>query len=265
MEFVTAAMPVSLLAPIVVHYQPIVGLVTQRMVGCEALSRWHTASGELCGPGAFVASIENDLDLAVDLTSQVFHSVSSALGPFLAATRQFYVSINVPPVLVANERRLGEMLEASNLLPFVSRIVFEITERQALDERGREAIRRGRKLGGRVALDDFGTGQSGFRDLIGLEVDFIKLDHSYIEPLNRDPLTERLVRAFAAFAAVLHVDLVAEGVETPEQAAFLRAVGVEKGQGFLWSRALSAEELIARYQSEHASDDVPQTVDATPP
>jgi EAL domain-containing protein (putative c-di-GMP-specific phosphodiesterase class I) len=109
------------------------------------------------------------------------------------------------------------------------------------------------------------TGQSGFRDLIGLEVDFIKLDHSYIEPLNSDPLMERLVRAFAAFAAVLHVDLVAEGVETLEQAAFLRAVGVEKGQGFLWSRALSAEELIARYQSEHASDNVPQTVVATPP
>ena len=65
--------------------------------------------------------------------------------------------------------------------------------------------------------------------------------------------------------AVLHVDLVAEGVETSEQAAFLRAVGVENGQGFLWSKALSAEELIARYQSEHASDDVPQTVDATPP
>ena len=60
---------------------------------------------------------------------------------------------------------------------------------------------------------------------------------------------------------VLHVDLVAEGVETSEPAAFLRAVGVENGQGFLWSRALSAEELIARYQSEH----VPQTVDATPP
>ena len=65
--------------------------------------------------------------------------------------------------------------------------------------------------------------------------------------------------------AVLHVDLVAEGVETSEPAAFLRAVGVENGQGFLWSRALSAEELIACYQSEHASDDVPQTVDATPP
>ena len=121
------------------------------------------------------------------------------------------------------------------------------------------------KAGGRVALDDFGTGQSGFLDLIGLEVDFIKLDHSHIEPLNRNPLTERLVRAFAVFAAVLHVDLVAEGGETPEQAAFLRAVGIEKGQGFLWSRALPAEELIARHQSEHAWDDVPQIVSATPP
>jgi sensor c-di-GMP phosphodiesterase-like protein len=147
MEFLTAAMPVSLLAPIVVHYQPIVDLVTQRMVGCEALSRWHTAGDELCGPGAFIASIENDFDLAVNLISQVIHSVSRELGPSRAATHQFYVSINVPPVLLA-ERRLDEMFEASDLLPFVSRIVFEITERQALDERGREAIRRGRKLGG---------------------------------------------------------------------------------------------------------------------
>jgi sensor c-di-GMP phosphodiesterase-like protein len=55
-------MPVSLLPLIVVHYQPIVSLVTQRMVGCEALSRWYTASGELCGPGAFIASIENDFE-----------------------------------------------------------------------------------------------------------------------------------------------------------------------------------------------------------
>ena len=83
MEFLTAAMPVSLLAPIVVHYQPIVDFVTQRMVGCEALSRWHTASGELCGPGAFIASIENVFYLAVDLTSQVIHSVSRELGSFL--------------------------------------------------------------------------------------------------------------------------------------------------------------------------------------
>ena len=60
------------------------------MVGCEALSRWHTASGELCGPGAFIASIENDFDLAVDLTSQVLHSVNRELRPFLVATRQFY-------------------------------------------------------------------------------------------------------------------------------------------------------------------------------
>ena len=140
------------------------------------------------------------------------------------------------------ERRLGEVLEASNLLPFVVAHRFRDYRTAGPRRKGTGGDPSRQKAGERVALDDFGTGRSGFLDLIGLEVDFIKLDHSHIEPLNRNPLTERLVRAFAVFAAVLHVDLVAEGGETPEQAAFLRAVGIEKGQGFLWSRALPAHD-----------------------
>ena len=84
MEFVTAAMPVSLLAPIAVHYQPIVGLVTQRMVGCEALSRWHTASGELCGPGPFIASIENDF---VHIRNELVTIVEGRLEVKVAGSR----------------------------------------------------------------------------------------------------------------------------------------------------------------------------------
>lgn len=251
----TIPTPVNVLAPIAVHYQPIVDLNTDKMVGCEALARWFTPQGELRGPGSFIASIENDFDLAVDLTRQIFHCVSRDLGGFLVRAPQFYVSINVPPILLSHGE-IATLLSASELMPLIGRIVFEITERQALDETGREAIRLGRELGARVALDDFGTGQSCFRDLIGLQVDVFKLDRSFVEPLNRDPVVERLVRAFAAFAAVLGVELVGEGVETREQAAFLRAAGAQKGQGFWWSKALPAEELLARYEREQPTSAV---------
>ena len=117
----------------------------------------------------------------------------------------------------------------------------EITERRALDDLGRAAIREIRRIGAKIALDDFGTGNSGLQQLIGLEVDILKIDRSFVLGLGRDRSAERLVRGIAALANVLRVGLVAEGVET--EALFLRAIGVEKGQGWLWGHELDAAGL----------------------
>lgn len=232
------------LAPFHVHYQPIVDLLTHRIVGCEALARWPTSDGGVRGPGRFIDGIESDLSLAEDLTEQVLLCVRRDLGNFLAATSDFYVSTNIPAVLLGAGRLQG-ILRKAGLDGLTRRIVMEVTERRAVDENGRLALRAAREMGARVALDDFGTGSSGFHELLGMEVDILKIDRSLIEPLNRDIISERLVRGLAMFAAMLRIRLVAEGVETREQAAFLRAAGVDCGQGWLWSKAVPPAELMA--------------------
>jgi sensor c-di-GMP phosphodiesterase-like protein len=129
--------------------------------------------------------------------------------------------------------------------------VCEITERQALTDAGREALAIARPLGLRVAMDDFGTGQSGLKQLIGLPLDMLKIDKSEVDPLMKDPTADRVLRGVVALAAALRVKVIAEGVETREQAFFLRAAGVDAGQGWLWSKAVPAEELERLVQKEN--------------
>ena len=123
------------------------------------------------------------------------------------------------------------MLQGLGLAHRTPQLVGEITERRALDDLGRAAIREIRRIGAKIALDDFGTGNSGLQQLIGLEVDILKIDRSFVLGLGRDRSAERLVRGIAALANVLRVGLVAEGVETEAPALFLRAVGVREGAG----------------------------------
>jgi sensor c-di-GMP phosphodiesterase-like protein len=154
----------------------------------------------------------------------------------------FYVSINLPPVTLGRER-LRPVLEGLGLAQRLPQLVGEITERRALDDLGRAAIREIRRIGAKIALDDFGTGNSGLQQLIGLDVDILKIDRSFVLGLGRDRSAER--RGIAALANVLQVGLVAEGVETDAQALFLRAIGVEKGQGWLWGHDLDAAGLMS--------------------
>ena len=125
----------------------------------------------------------------------------------------------------------------------IHQLTGEITERKALDDLGVLPIREARALGARFAIDDFGTGNSGFQQLIGLEVDTIKIDRSFVMRLGQDRTAERLARGITAFANVLKAELVAEAVETAEQASFLRAIGVGRGQGWLSSKSVESEVL----------------------
>ncbi len=231
-------------AAVIAHYQPIVDLADERIVGCEALARWRTADGTLTNVEHCIDAIEADEELATALTARMLECISGDLADLLDAHPQFYVSVNIPPI-VLGRKRLREILEALELDRRIDQIVGEITERHALDALGRAAIREAREVGARIAIDDFGTGNSGLQHLIGLEVDILKIDRSFVVCLGRDRVAERLVRGIAALAAALRVGLVAEGVETQEQALFLRGAGVDKGQGWLWFKALDAATLKA--------------------
>ena len=229
-------------ASVFAEYQPIIDLGDNRIVGCEALARWRLADGTTSSIETVVDAIESDEDRATALTARMLRCVRDDLGDVLEKHPRFSVSINIPPI-VLGRGRVRKVIEDLGLIHRIDQITGEITERQALDDLGRSAIRLARDLGAHIAIDDFGTGNSGLQQLIGLEVDALKIDRSFIIRLGEDRAAERLVRAIVALATVLDVGLVAEGVETAEQAVFLRAIGVDKGQGWLWSRAVRPADL----------------------
>jgi|AP12_2_1047962.scaffolds.fasta_scaffold13784_2 c-di-GMP phosphodiesterase len=233
----------DILASVFAEYQPIIDLGHNRMVGCEALARWTSDNGKPTSIGEVIDVVEANETHAMDLTTRMLGFIRKDLAPLLAAHPHFTVSINIPPIMIGSGKVIS-LLEDADLAEYHSQLVGEITERQALNEMGRNAIRVAREeLGMKVAIDDFGTGQSGLQQLIGLEIDILKIDRSFIELIGKDAAAERLVRAITALAAVLNVDVVAEGVETVDQASFLRAIGVDKAQGWLWSKAVGSLEL----------------------
>jgi sensor c-di-GMP phosphodiesterase-like protein len=219
-----------------------VDLNTGQVLGAEALVRFVNPDGSVHGPCGIIERVEENLGELETLTWRLFCSIANEAGPLLDRHRHFYISINVPPVVLGSPR-LKEILEASSLDRYIHRLVCEITERQALTEAGREALAGARPLGLRVAMDDFGTGQSGLKQLIGLPLDFLKIDKSEVDPLIKDPTADRLLRGVVALANSLRVKVIAEGVETQEQAFFLRAAGVDAAQGWLWSKAVPPHEL----------------------
>jgi EAL domain-containing protein (putative c-di-GMP-specific phosphodiesterase class I) len=154
----------------------------------------------------------------------------------------FYVSVNVPPAMLGNGN-LARMIQELGLTSCLDRLVCEVTERQALTDAGRDALRVARENRVRVAMDDFGTGHSGVAQLLGHTLDVLKIDRSQIECLMKDPTADRVLRGIVALANVLRAHTVAEGVETAAQAFFLHAVGVDYGQGWFWSKAVPAADV----------------------
>ena len=124
----------------------------------------------------------------------------------------------------------------------------ELTERQALTDLGRSSIDTARSLGVSVALDDFGTGHSGLSQFVGLDLDILKIDRSLLLPILENRTAARMLRGIVGLAAALRLRTVAEGVESWEQAFFLRAAGVDYGQGYFWSRAVPGAEVEAILQ-----------------
>lgn len=224
------------------YFQPVIDLNTGHVVGAETLVRFVDADGTLRGPAGIIERVEENIGDLEALTSHLFRSIAQSAVPLLDRHNRIYISANVPPALLASPR-LKQILDDFGLAPYIDRLVCEITERQVLTDAGRDALANARPLGLRIAMDDFGTGHSGLKQLIGLPLDMLKIDKSEIDPLMRDPTADRLLRGVVALAAAMRVTVIAEGVETREQAFFLRAAGVDAGQGWLWSKAVPADEL----------------------
>jgi len=228
------------------YYQPVFNLHTGRLIGCEVLIRWVKRGGKVVSPGAFIDYAELT-GLAIPMTLNLMEQVRNDLEDLCRGAPDFKVSIN----LFEGHFRDAAVVEDIQSIFGGSgiryrQLVFEITERQPLDDRSavNRIVTAMHALGVRIAMDDAGTGHSNLAYLHTLGIDIIKIDKIFVDMIKDANAPVPVVDGLIAMARDMKIDVVAEGVETAEQAVYLRARGVEAAQGYLFSPAIRAEAFL---------------------
>jgi diguanylate cyclase (GGDEF)-like protein/PAS domain S-box-containing protein len=226
------------------EYQPLVELATSRVAGVEALARWSTA-GEEISPAEFL-SVAEESGLIVPLGDWVLRESCRQVAAWRAQGWQVGLSVNCSLRQASSTRFAESVLTALDDcgLPR-SALTLEVAERMLIDsaEPMLEALARLRALGIRLAIDDFGTGYASLAYLRELPVDIIKIDPSFVAGLGTDGTLAMLTRTIVQVGHDLGIEIVAEGIERPEQLELLRAMGCGLGQGFLVARPMTVQGI----------------------
>jgi diguanylate cyclase (GGDEF)-like protein len=232
----------------VVHYQPLLDLRSGRVEGAEALVRWQHPSLGLLGAHQFISLAEAS-GLIVSIDSWVLRT---ACARAVGWRRQGWPNLRVEANLSARQFQQRDLVDEVTRclrdtgLPAAA-LEIEITERIAMQDVARsvDVLRALRGLGVRISLDDFGTGYSSLSYLKTLPVDSVKLDQSFVRDITTDRGDAAIATAVIAMAHSLDLRVVAEGVETRDQLAFLRDQGCDSFQGHLFSAAVPGDFIAA--------------------
>ncbi|HEX5394416.1 MAG TPA: PAS domain S-box protein [Rhodocyclaceae bacterium] len=230
------------------HYQPKVLLQSGEIIGSEALLRWRNPQFGMVSPVQFIP-IAEDTGLIIELGEWVLREACQTASEWNAEGRPLHkVAINLS----------ARQFQSQNLAAVVSTILkekhcrpewieLEITESLLLDEEGKtlETLSAFQSMGISIAIDDFGTGYSALSYLARFPINTLKIDKSFIHSVTTDKYRSELVKAILSIARCLNQQVVAEGVETLEQAAFLEVNGCHVAQGFLYSRPVPKAEVAS--------------------
>jgi predicted signal transduction protein with EAL and GGDEF domain len=238
------------------HYQPKVRLDDRRIVGCEALVRWHRPGHGLVAPGLFLPLLQ-EIGLMPELNRHVLEAACVQLGAWQRAGLPVVpVAVNLTPDFCKQPGMAQEVLAACgrhDVPPGLLEI--EIVETTLLEERSdvQQNLHALRQQGVRIAVDDFGTGYSALSYLHRFEIDDLKIDRSFVSLIGDRRGDAPMTRAIALIGRGLSLGVIAEGVETEHQAEVLQAHGCEFAQGFLFGRPAPAEDLQERLAREALS------------
>lgn len=224
------------------EYLPTVELATGCCVGAEALTRWRRPGG-VVPPDEFIPLVEGT-PLSGPLTYWVLETAAREVGALLRGRPDLFLSVNVPPELLGRGG-VASTIRHAGIADLVGQLVLEITERGLPDQLGLDALEFAAEAGCRIAFDDAGQGGAHLIVLSRVRVVHqVKIDRMHINRLALEPQILNWIRGLAAHARTSGAEVVAEGVETAEQAELLRAAGVGLAQGFYFSHPLPAPELV---------------------
>jgi diguanylate cyclase (GGDEF)-like protein len=241
------------------HYQPILRLDTGRITEVEALIRWQHEKRGLLQPDEFIGLTE-ETGLIVPIGQWVLREACKQARIWQVeypTTPPLVMSVNLSAKQFQNPKLVEEITQAldeSGLAP--SCLKLEITESTVMQDAPVTLTKLNelKELGVRLAIDDFGTGYSSLGYLKRFPVDTLKIDRSFVKGLSADGGDNAIVRAVVTVAKSLNMDVTAEGVETEGQLAELKALGCDRGQGFLFARPVTAERVAPLLASDQPKE-----------
>lgn len=240
------------------RYQPQIETTTGHLYGAEALMRWQIADGEWVSPNEFIALAEETgqiLDIGVWLMKNLFQQMAEWNRRGVAFGK---ISMNISALQLARDslakRLLGMMKSFS--IP-VAQLSVEITETTLMtnSDSVMDNLKQLKQAGVSLSIDDFGTGYSSMSYLKALDANQLKIDRSFIIGIGGDGSDEHIVRATIALAHNLNLKTVAEGVDSEEQLAFLKALSCDYIQGYLFAKPLTVEDF-ERFIAERRPRDI---------
>ena len=235
-------------AVIEVHYQPIVDLKTGAVVGAEALARWPHPERGWVPPTTFIPLAE-ELGMVQDIDALVLRRACEQGQRWReAGVTDLRLAVNLSGRNLEDVGLVERVMRTLNETGFpAEQLELELTEGVSIAESARASslLEELHRLGIKLAIDDFGTGYSALGRLRSLPFDRVKVDKTFVDELHSADGRSSLIETMVEMAHVLGLEVVAEGVETPAQEAFLRQHGCDFAQGYLFSKPVTAEELTA--------------------
>ena len=237
----------------VLYYQPQIDLSTGRIVGAEALLRWNRKGEGIVSPGVFLPRAEEN-GMIVPINEWVLAEACREARSWQAeGLDNINVSVNMSPIQFRSRNvplMVTRVLADTGLDP--RRLELELTENMVMDESSAvaEELHQLMHMGVKIAIDDFGTGYSSFGYVKRFPVTRLKIDQSFVRNITTDPNDAAIVRAIITLGHSLNLQVMAEGVETTDQLAQLRAEGCDGVQGYYFGRPMPARDFVNRARED---------------
>ena len=235
----------------VVYYQPKVDMETEEIVGAEALIRWISKDKGFMNPGEFIPIFEKE-GFVIELDFFVFEEVLKLIRDWLDKGKEpIVISVNQSRLHLSNPFYIERLQNLIDKYKVPTKYVeLELTENLFIDaEAALEVVNKVKALGFSISVDDFGSGFSSLNMLKSMPIDVVKIDREFLTESENSTKAQKIISKIVEMAKELDMNVICEGVETEEQAVFLKSIGCYLAQGFLYARPMPENEFLDRVES----------------